>query len=789
MSVIGQSLPHESAREHVRGTAAYVDDLPPIRGELIVDFVGSPVAHGRIVSVDVERARNVNGIALVPTAADVPENLIGPVFHDEELLAREIAHFHGQPIVAIAGESREAVTRAKKLVQIKIDPLPPVLSIEDAIARKQFIGPERRISRGDVGEALANAPHRLSGEFRIGGQEHFYLEANAAIAIPEESGQMIVHSSTQNPTEIQAIVARVLQRQMAQVTCICRRMGGGFGGKETQAAVPAALAALVAAKTGRPARCVFGHEQDFATTGKRHPYLVSYEVGFDDDGRILAYKAAFFSNGGFSADLSLAVMERTLLHAENAYWLPNCEFTGRVCRTNLPSNTAFRGFGGPQAVAAIENVIESIAAHLQIDACLVRRLNCYGKHTDNFTPYGQEVTKNTLPAVFDRLIETSDYAKRRVEVFKFNAASKTHLRGIALTPVKFGISFTRKAMNQANALVHVFTDGTVQVSTGGTEMGQGLNTKIRQLVAAEFGLPIEQVRVMPASTERNINTSPTAASASTDLNGTAAVRACREIKERLTKFIADLGLRIAVCESEIRNAQSEISFKGAVKLANEARIDLGGRAFYATPGIDFDRETGQGTPFLYYTNGAAVSEVLIDRWLGDVQVKRVDLLIDLGRMINPAIDRGQVIGGFVQGMGWVTTEALTFGPDGRLWSDSATTYKIPNVTDVPADFRVEFLDNPLNTENICGSKAVGEPPLMLAVSIWAAIKQALASVAPGRVPQLDLPATGEEVLKRIAEIVIGDRLSVISENQEIAKPSQNGVPTPNPAASPPITDH
>jgi xanthine dehydrogenase large subunit len=770
MSVVGQPLPHESAREHVRGTAAYVDDLPPIRGELIVDFVGSPVAHGRIAAVEIERARNVNGILCVLTAADVPENLIGPVFHDEELLAREIAHFNGHPIVAIAGESRDAVARAKKLVQIEIDPLPAVLTIEDAIGRQQFIGPVRRIARGDVSEALSGAPHRLSGEFRIGGQEHFYLEANAAIAIPEESGQMVVHSSTQNPTEIQAIVARVLKRQMAQVTCICRRMGGGFGGKETQAAVPAALAALVAAKTGRPARCVFGHEQDFCTTGKRHPYLVRYECGFDNDGRILAYKADFFSNGGFSADLSLAVMERSLLHAENAYWIPKCEFTGQVCRTNLPSNTAFRGFGGPQAIAAMENVIESIAAHLQLDACQVRRLNCYGNDENNVTPYGQVVTKNTLPAVIDRLIETSDYDARRVEILKFNAASKTHLRGIALTPVKFGISFTRKSMNQASALVHIYTDGTVQVSTGGTEMGQGLNTKIRQLVAAEFGVPTEHVRVMPTSTERNINTSPTAASASTDLNGTAAVRACREIKERLLKFSAEYGVRIAewdpvssvilsgakdlaASNQILRSAQDDkvVSFHEAVKLANEGRIDLAGRGFYATPGIDFDRETGQGTPFLYFTNGAAVAEVLIDRWLGDVQVTRVDLLIDLGRMINPAIDRGQVIGGFVQGMGWVTTEALTFGPDGRLWSDSATTYKIPNVTDVPADFRVEFLDNPNNTENICGSKAVGEPPLMLAISIWAAIKQALASAAPGRVPDLSLPATGEEVLRVISD--------------------------------------
>jgi xanthine dehydrogenase large subunit len=471
----------------------------------------------------------------------------------------------------------------------------------------------------------------------------------------------------------------------------------------------------------------------------------------------------------------------------------------------VPSNTAFRGFGGPQAVAAVENVIENIAAHLQIDACRVRQLNCYGNEENNVTPYGQVVAKNTLPAVIDRLIETSDYDARRVEILKFNAASKTHLRGIALTPVKFGISFTRKSMNQASALVHVFTDGTVQVSTGGTEMGQGLNTKIRQLVAAEFGVPPEHVRVMPTSTERNINTSPTAASASTDLNGNAAVRACREIKERLLEFSAECGVRIAewdatdsvilngtkdlqAREQILRSAQDDkkITFRELVKLAHEARIDLAGRGFYATPGIDFDRETGQGSPFLYYTNGAAVAEVLIDRWLGEVQVKRADILLDLGRMINPAIDRGQVIGGFVHGMGWVTTEVLTINSDGRLLSDSATTYKIPNVTDVPADFRVEFLDNPNNTENICGSKAVGEPPLILAISVWAAIKQALASATLGRVPQLDLPATGEEVLRRIVD---SDRWSVVSKDQRIGRPSKNGVVVPASATSSLTTDH
>jgi xanthine dehydrogenase large subunit len=757
MASIGQSLPHDSAREHVRGEAVYIDDLPPLRGELIVDFVGSPVAHGHIVSVDVAAARQIPGIVAVFTHVDVPENLVGPVFHDEELLASETVVVRGQPVVAIAGETREAVTAAKALVRIEIEPLPPVLTIEEAIERQQFIGPTRRITRGDADAALAQSLHRLSGELHIGGQEHFYLETQAAIAIPGEAGAMTVHSSTQNPTEIQAVVARCLKLQLAQVVCTCRRMGGGFGGKETQAALPGLLAALTAAKTGRPARCVLGHEQDFRTTGKRHPYLARFEVGFDGTGRITALKTDFFSNGGYSADLSLAVMERTLLHGENAYWIPHVAFTGTVCRTNLPSNTAFRGFGGPQAVAAVENVIEEIAAFLGVDGLEVRRRNLYGIETNNVAPYGQVVRDHRLPEIIERLSESSEYAARRAAVAEFNAASAVHLKGIALTPVKFGISFTRRTMNQANALINVFLDGTVQVSTGGTEMGQGLNTKLRQIVADQFGIGAEAVRVMDTSTEKNHNTSPTAASASTDLNGAAVVRACEPIRNRIAAvaagMLADSGIEpapesMAFADGLVfdgRSPERRLPFAKVVVEAYERRVDLGGRGFYATPGVDMNRETGRGTPFLYYTCGAAVAEVIIDRFTGELRVERVDLLMDLGRMLNPAIDRGQVIGGFVQGMGWVTTEALLYGPDGALWSDSATTYKIPNVTDVPAALHVDFLDGPDNRLNVCGGKAVGEPPLLLAVSVWAAVKQALAT-------QLDLPATNEEILRRLTEL-------------------------------------
>lgn len=762
MSTLGKPIPHDSAREHVSGEAVYLDDLPPIQGELLVEIVGSPAAHGRIRSIDVARAAQVDGIAGVYTWADVPgENVFGPVFHDEELLAKEIVHYVGQPVVVLAGTSREALRAARAAVRLEVEQLPAVLTIEEAIAARQFIGPTRHIRRGDVAAALANAEHLLEGTFHIGGQEHFYLESQAARAVPGESGEMTVHSSTQNPTEIQAVVAHCLGLRHNQVVCTCRRMGGGFGGKETQAAHPAVLAALVAFKTRRPARAVFTNDLDMRITGKRHPYQARYRVGFTADGRIDGLHIDFHSNGGFSADLSLAVMERTLLHAENAYYLPNVEFSGTVCRTNLPSNTAFRGFGGPQAVAAMENVIETVAAYLGVDALAVRRRNLYGTSERNVTPYGQVVRDNTLPALVDRLAESSRYAERLEAVRAFNAGSRGWLKGIALVPVKFGISFTRRTLNQANALVNIFLDGSIQASTGGTEMGQGLNVKIRQLVADQFALPLEAVAVMPTSTEKNNNTSPTAASASADLNGTAAVRACEVLRARLAEVAARHfatpadGIEAApihVCFEagqvfDSRRPECRLDFRELVGLAYEQRVNLGERGFYATPGVDFNRETGKGNPFLYYTNGAAVAEVLIDRFTGDVRVARVDLLMDIGRSINPGVDRGQVVGGFVQGMGWATTEELRYSETGELLSHSPTTYKIPNVTDVPTVFNVDFLDNPENRLNVYASKAAGEPPLLLGVSVWAAVKQALAGVAGGGMAELSLPATNEEVLR------------------------------------------
>jgi xanthine dehydrogenase large subunit len=766
MAHVGKPLPHDSARLHVTGEAVYLDDLPPMRNEVVIDIVGSSVAHGRIKSIDVSAAAQIDGIVGVYTSADVPgRNTFGPIFHDEELLAKDECHYIGQPIVLLAGTNRRALKAAKGAVLVDMEELPAVLTIDEAINKHQFIGPTRRIQRGDVAAAFAKAEHVLQGTFISGGQEHFYLEPQASLAIPGEDGQLTVHSSTQNPTEIQAVVARCLGLQQSQVVCTCRRMGGAFGGKETQAAHPAILAALVAHHTGRPARVVLSCDQDMQATGKRHPYQARYRVAFTKAGLITGLATDYYSNGGFSADLSLAVMERTLLHAENAYYIPAIDVTGTVCRTNMPSNTAFRGFGGPQAIAAIESIIEDIAATLRLDALEIRRRNCYGVGERNVTPYGQIVEGNTLPALFDRLAETAAYAQRRSEVERFNASSRTALRGLSLMPVKFGISFTRRTLNQANALVNIYLDGTIQVSTGGTEMGQGLNIKIQQLVADQFGVPMESVRVMATSTEKNNNTSPTAASASTDLNGTAAVRACEGLRQRLADVAArhlatpGHGLEAspayiefaAGCVFDRRRPAVRLTFAELVGMAYEQRVSLGERGHYATPGVDFNRETGKGNPFLYYTNGCAAAEVAIDRFTGDVKVLRVDILMDLGRSINPAIDRGQVIGGFIQGMGWVTTEDLRYASNGALLSHSPTTYKVPNVTDVPAVFNVDFLDNPNNTMNVYGSKAVGEPPLLLGVAVWTAVKHALSFMAPGTPTKLNLPATGEEVLRRLAE--------------------------------------
>jgi xanthine dehydrogenase large subunit len=763
MAAIGKDIPHDSAATHVTGESMFLDDLPPLAGELLAGIVPSPVAHGRVRRLDVTATRAVPGVHAVLTAADVPgHNTFGPAVKDELLLVEDEAVFLGQPLAIIAAESIASLEQARRAVVVEMEELPRLLTIDEAIAADSFLGGGRKIERGDVGAALESAPRTLSGEVHIGGQEHFYLESQVAIVIPGEQGQMTVHSSTQHPSEVQMMVAEVLGVPFNHVVCICKRMGGGFGGKETQAAQPAMIAALLAARTRRPVRFVYSKDDDMRFTGKRHPFKGVYKAGFTADGRITALDVQLYSNGGCSTDLSFAVLERAMLHTDNAYYLPAVRITGRICRTNLPSNTAFRGFGGPQGVAVIETVIQEIASTLEMDALDVRKANCYGIDDGrDVTPYGQVVRNNTLPEMFATLRSDCDYDARRAEIDRSNQTSATHLRGMALSAVKFGISFTRRTMNQANALVNIYQDGSVIVSTGATEMGQGVYTRVKQVVADELGVTYGAVIMAPTSTDKNNNTSPTAASSGTDLNGAAAADACGRLRTRLTEVAAGMLARPAGLPVElegirfqegrvfdIRAPERAISFASVCCQAYEQRVNLGDRGFYATPGVDFNRETGRGTPFLYFTNGVACSEVLIDRFTGELAVTRVDLLMDLGKSINPGIDRGQIIGGFVQGMGWVTTEQLVYGPTGQLLSNSPTTYKIPNISDVPPTFNVRFLDNPNNDVSLYRSKAIGEPPLLLGISVWLAVKDALSSA--GTTHRLGLPATGEEILLALA---------------------------------------
>ncbi len=782
---VGVSHPHESAIGHVQGAAPYIDDMPQLPGELIVDFVGSRFAHSEILRVDTSGVSEIPG-AFVFTHKDIEGiNLFGPIIKDEVFLAEKHAHYLGEPIVVVAAPTRDLVNLAKKAVKLELKELPAVLSIDEAREKKLFIDKTIKMEQGDVEAALKTAERSLKGEFFTGGQEQFYLESQAAYAVPGEGRELVVHSSTQNTTEVQKVVAEVLGLKHSDVICICKRMGGGFGGKETQAVMPALMAGIVAAKTRRPARCQFDKDTDMMVTGKRHPVKSFYEVGFTAEGRVTALAIDYFSDGGCTADLSTSIISRTLFHTDNCYDIPNLRATGTICRTNYPSNTAFRGFGGPQGVAAIENILEDIAVELGIDALGVRKRNLY-QGQNAVTYYGQHVKNNVLPELFDQLYASSNYAERRKEIDNHNFAAlapnpgpspksggREQIKGLALTGVKFGISFTTKFLNQGNALVNVYTDGTVQVSTGGTEMGQGLYTKVQQIVADELGVRYEDVRVMATSSEKSNNTAPTAASAGTDLNGNAAAVACQKIRGRLTEFAAKLFSttpdKIEFCDGIVgvsplpssprrrgevpgkAEGGQSITFAELTQKAWRERISMGERGFYATPGIDFDYATGKGSPFYYFTNGACVAEISIDRFTGALTIDRLDVLMDIGKAINPGIDRGQLIGGLVQGIGWVTAEELKYNEKGALLSHSPTTYKIPNIQDIPDDFRLEFFENTLHDFNIRSSKAVAEPPLMLGLAVFCAVKNAL-SYMTGKPAHINLPATNEEILMLIAGV-------------------------------------
>lgn len=725
------AAPHDTARALVKGEAPFIDDRPHTQGEVLVGLFLSSKAHARIKKTQIKEALAMPGILGIWGGDDLAHNIWGSIIHDQPLLANRLVSYLGEPIFLIAGLSKAEIEAAKAKIIVEYQELPAIFSIEEAIEKKSFIGPKRTIERGTAEKILKKAKHRLEGSFDCGGQDHFYLESQAALAYPEELDRVVVHSSTQHPTEVQHVLAHALNLQYHQVVCVVARMGGGFGGKESQAAPFGAYAGIVAHKLKRPARLVLTKDEDMLITGKRHPFKFFYDLCYSPSGAFEALSIDIYSDGGAYADLSTSIMERCMLHVDNAYYIPHIKINGQVCKTHFQSNTAFRGFGGPQGVAFIEHLIEELALLVGRDPLELRKKNCYGISLRNRTPYGQKLTNNTLPEIFKKLEKSSDYKKRRREIGSYNQKSRTHLRGLSLTAVKFGISFTTTFLNQGNALVQVHRDGSVQVSTGATEMGQGVNTKIAQVVAQCFDIPLDWVRVMPTSTEKNANTSPTAASSGSDINARAAFEAASRIQARLKKI-----------------RRKNMSFAQVVNQAYLSRVSLGEYAYFKTPDIFFDKEKGQGTPFFYFTNGAAVSEVLIDRLTGELKVLRTDILMDLGRPINTHVDWGQTLGAFIQGQGWVTTEKLFWNEEGKLLTHSPTTYKIPNIQDIPRDFRVNFLDNPHNQKNILGSKAVGEPPLLLGASIFCAVKNALSYAQAGA--HLKIPATAEEILMNLS---------------------------------------
>ena len=750
---------HDSAIGHVTGAARYLDDAPTAAGTLEAALVLSPHAHARIMHVDLSRALASPGVIAAITAADIPgKNDIAPICSDEPALAAGVVEYEGQPVAAIAAATIDQARAAARLVDVSYEPMPAVLTIEEAIARERFVSPPQQMARGDVDAALASAAHRLSGELRCGGQDHFYLEGQIALATPGEAGDMQVWSSTQHPTEVQHGVAHLLGLPFSAVTVEVRRMGGAFGGKESQATIIAGIAAVLAWRARRPVKLRLPRDDDMRATGKRHPFLIRYDAGFDAEGRILALDLTLAADGGNVADHTPAVLTRALCHADNCYFLPTLRFRGLPCKTNTVSNTAFRGYGGPQGMLAIETVIEVIARKLRLPVEIVRRRNFYGVGRNDLTPYGMTVEDNIIEQVVDELGRTVNLAAWRRDIANFNRQSPVLRKGLATMPIKFGISFNRPALNQAGALVHVYTDGSVVLNHGGTEMGQGLFVKVAQVVAETFAIDLDQIRVSATSTAKVPNTSATAASSGSDLNGMAALHACEQIKQRMTEvaaqhFAVPAG-EIIFSSNRIYAGNRSVSFAELAAMSYEKRVSLSATGFYRTPKVHWDFASNSGRPFYYFVYGAAAAEVAIDALTGESRVLRVELIQDCGRSLNPAIDLGQIEGAFVQGMGWLTTEELWWDSDGRLRTHGPSTYKIPGSRDVPPIFNARLLDDAPNKEaTIFRSKAIGEPPLMLAIAVWLAIRDAIASLADyRRAPRLDAPATPERVLAAIDEL-------------------------------------
>jgi xanthine dehydrogenase large subunit len=758
--VAGKSHKHESAIRQVSGQARYVDDIPEAANLRYAAVGLSNVAAGTITKLDLDKVKASPGVLDVITVGDVPGHIdIAPVFDGDPVLANKTILYHGQPLFAVLAQTTDLARQAALLAEVEVSDTQPCLSIEQAKELQNFVRPPHKMQRGNVSAALAVAAIQLKGKLLIGGQEHMYLEGQVSVAVPEEEDRMLIYTSSQHPSEVQKLVAEVLNIKLHKVVVDMRRMGGGFGGKETQAAQWACLAAILASRNNCAVKLRLPRMQDMMATGKRHPFENSYKVATDQHGRIQATQIEINGNCGHSADLSDAIVDRAMFHADNGYYLGACEIEGHRCRTNQVSHTAFRGFGGPQGMLVGEAMMDAIARKVGKDTLTIRKLNLYDEHDSerNMTPYGMLIEHNLLPDLVEKLEESSQYWPRRKELKKFNSSSPVIKKGLALTPVKFGISFTAKHLNQAGALLHIYTDGSVQINHGGSEMGQGLHTKIGQIVANEFGLPLEHIEVTSTRTDKVPNTSPTAASSGTDLNGKAAQNACIIIKQRLAEFYADLvkgdSDKVVFRDQSIYLQEHSLPFVELIQLAYIARISLSASGFYRTPKLNYNRDKAEGRPFFYFAYGASCSEVSVDTLSGEYKVTRVDILHDVGRSLNPAIDIGQIEGGFIQGMGWLTTEELRWDDSGKLLSNNPATYKIPAIGDTPEVFNVDLYPRDNDEKSIYHSKAVGEPPLMLANSVWCALKDAVSSLADYQLdPKLDTPATAEKVLDAVDDI-------------------------------------
>jgi xanthine dehydrogenase large subunit len=753
--VARKSTPHDSGAKHVQGAATYIDDIREPLGTLhVAPGYAKSAAKGHITRIDLEAVKTYPGVVCVLTAADIPGlNDCSPSIGGDPVFASGEILFHGQVVFAVVAETRDAARRATRLAVIEVEAVKPAVEVEDAVARDTVVLPDYEFIKGEPSSALDSAPAKLSGSIRIGGQEHFYLEGQAALAMPMEDGDLLIHTSTQHPTEVQHITAKVLGLPDAAIVAECRRMGGGFGGKESQATQWAVIAALAARVTGRPAKLRLDRDDDMIMTGKRHDFRVDWSLGHDGAGRVQAIDVTFLARCGYSADLSLGVNDRTMFHADNSYELPNARIYSRRMLTDTVSNTAFRGFGGPQGMVFIEHAMDALAISLGEDPLDVRKANFYPK-TGGTTPYGMPVDDNILHELVADLEATSHYRARRADIDAFNAASRILKKGIALTPLKFGISFTLPHLNQAGALVHVYSDGSIMVNHGGTEMGQGLYLKVAQVVAEEFGVSLDRIKITATTTAKVPNTSPTAASSGSDLNGMAARNAAAAIRTRMAGIAAEkFGVAVddvMFRDNRVWGANQSMSFDELAKTAYLSRIHLSEAGYYATPGITWDRAQKTGRPFFYFAYGAACSEVIVDTLTGEMKVTRVDILHDVGHSLNPAIDIGQIEGGFVQGMGWLTTEELVYDIDGRLRTHAPSTYKIPTASDVPEHFTTRLFESGGNrAETIYRSKAVGEPPVMLAISVFSAITHAIASLRPGIVPPLHAPATPEAIMRAV----------------------------------------